>query len=135
MGNESVLLPPASRFSVSIAFAVIFSHSRCVSLASYCLSVFSVSPAESSDREDGGFWFVKQKTDECPTPDRNYKLLSTDTIHSIFHSGWLGYTSLRESDKKENKKKKICQRAVAEITVLQFSVKQRYNLGICHSVV
>lgn len=50
---------------------------------------------------------------------------SSQQTCSIYHSG-LEYISLQQSDTKENKE--ICQRVMAEITILRFNEKWRHNL-------
>lgn len=115
-------------FPVSISLPVIFSHSQSVSFPSYCLLkavCFSVWILSECDHKDCCFWLSNKN--RCTVPDRNYKLLSTNTEHVPFSTlGWLEYISLQQSDRKKNKK--MCHRLMAEITVLWFNEKWRHTV-------
>lgn len=93
-------------------------HNVCLFKA-VCFSSWILSEC---GHEDCCFWLSNKN--RCAVPDRNYKLLSTNTEYVPFSSqGWLEYISLQQSDRKENKK--MCHRVMAEITVLQFNEKWR----------
>ena len=101
---------------------------RSVCVKTFCFSIWILS---GCDHEDGCFWLSNKN--RCMVPDRNYKLLSTNTEYVPFPTrGWLEYISLQQSDTKENKK--ICHRVMAEITVLRFNEKWRHNLAIYSSM-
>lgn len=118
--------PLLFRCSVSISFPVMY-PSHCVRLSSHCLLLHSVQflclTAAFGHQTKTDAWCLIEITNSC----QQAQYISFSTW------GWLECTYHPQSDRKENRQ--ISHTPMAQITALEFNLKQTHNLVICYFVV